>query len=117
MQIDNIESIERLGSWPAACVGEDLASNRLKTILMERLREMRRSRGMTQVEAARWFGVTQPRISHLAQNRTDRFTVDTLINMLAHAGVRLSFAFENTQDEENQPTDRSRLRRVGTGRR
>ena len=99
MQIDNIESIERLGSWSAARVADDLASSRIKTILMERLREMRRSRGMTQVQTARWFGVTQPRISHLARNRTDRFTVDTLINMLAHAGVRLSFAFENTQGE------------------
>jgi predicted XRE-type DNA-binding protein len=112
MQSDNIESIERLGSWTAARVAEDLASGKLKAILMERLREMHRSRGMTQVEAARWFGVTQPRISHLAQNRTDRFTVDTLINMLAHAGVRLSFAFENTRDDENQLTDPSRSRGV-----
>ena len=59
---------------------------------MVRLRELRRSRGLTQVQAARWFGVSQPRISHLAQNRTDRFTTDTLINMLARAGIRVSLS-------------------------
>jgi hypothetical protein len=34
------------------------------------------------------------RISHLAQNRTDRFTTVTLINMLAHDGIRVSVTFE-----------------------
>ena len=70
------------------------ASHRIRALLMVRLREMRRSRGLTQVQAARWFGVSQPRVSHLAQNRMDRFTTDALINMLAHAGIRVSLTFE-----------------------
>ena len=70
------------------------ASHPIRALLMLRLREMRRSRGLTQVQAARWFGVSQPRISHLAQNRTDRFTTDTLIKMLAHAGIRVSLTFQ-----------------------
>src|SRR5688500_9754401 len=70
------------------------ASLRMRALLIVRLREMRRSRGLTQVQTARWFGVSQSRISHLAQNRTDRFTTDTLINMLAHAGIRVSLTFE-----------------------
>lgn len=78
----------------AAPASYNLASHRIRALLMLRLRELRRSRGLTQVQAARWFGVSQPRISHLAQNRTDRFTTDTLINMLAHAGIRLSLTFE-----------------------
>ena len=78
----------------AAPALDNLASHRIRALLMVRLRELRRSRGLTQVQAARWFGVSQPRISHLAQNRTDRFTTDTLINMLAHAGIRLSLTFE-----------------------
>ena len=84
--------------WPAASHAapalDNLASHRIRALLMVRLRELRRSRGLTQVQAARWFGVSQPRISHLAQNRTDRFTTDTLINMLAHAGIRLFLTFE-----------------------
>ena len=70
------------------------ANDRVKRILMTRLRAMRQSRGMTQTQAARWFGVSQPRISHLAQNRLDRFTADSLINMLEHAGIRVGLTFE-----------------------
>ena len=83
---------------PALCTG---ASHRIRALLMVRLREMRRSRGLTQAQAAHWFGVSQPRISHLAQNRTDRFTTDTLINMLAHAGIRVSLTFEAHLDHGN----------------
>jgi predicted XRE-type DNA-binding protein len=80
---------------PNAAPALDLgASRRIRVLLMVRLREMRRSGALTQVQAARWFGVSQPRVSHLAQNRMDRFTTDALINMLAHAGIRVSLTFE-----------------------
>jgi predicted XRE-type DNA-binding protein len=69
-------------------------SHRIRALLMVRLREMQRSRALTQVQAARWFGVSQPRVSHLAQNRVNRFTTDASINMLAHAGIRVSLTFE-----------------------
>jgi predicted XRE-type DNA-binding protein len=85
-----------------------VASGRIKTILMQRMREMRQSQGMTQVEAAIWFGVSQPRISHLAQNRANRFTVDTLINMLAHAGVRVSLTYQNDHNGARTPAQRQR---------
>jgi predicted XRE-type DNA-binding protein len=42
-------------------------------------------RGLTQVQAARLFGVSQPRVSDLKRDKIDRFRVDTLINMLACA--------------------------------
>ena len=70
------------------------ANDRVKMILMTRLRAMRQSRGMTQSQAARWFGVSQPRISHLSQNRLDRFSADSLINMLEQAGIRVGLTFE-----------------------
>ena len=84
MQLDHTASSPKLETSTSA-PSRELASSRLKAILMQRLREMRQSRGMTQAEAAIWFGVSQPRVSHLAQNRVNRFTVDTLINMLALA--------------------------------
>ena len=74
-------------------------SYRIRTLLMMQLREMRRLRGLNQVQAARWFGVSQPRISHLAHNRTDRFTTDTLINMLETAGTRIRVTFESSLDD------------------
>ena len=52
--------------------------------------ELRRAIGdMPQREAATFLGITQPRVSHLARGRIDLFTIDTLVNMLAHAGARV----------------------------
>lgn len=105
MQLDHTESTERLEA-PTAELPRELASSRLKAILMQRLREMRQSQEMTQAEAALWFGVSQPRISHLSQNRANRFTVDTLINMLAHAGVRVSLTYQTRSKQQGSPEQR-----------
>jgi predicted XRE-type DNA-binding protein len=47
------------------------------------------TRGLTQAQAAELLGVTQPRISDLVRGKIDRFSIDTLIAMLDHAGVRV----------------------------
>ena len=94
MQLDCVAAIERRESPNTVPSLDRRASDSIKCILMDRLRELRRSRAMTQAEAASWFGVSQPRISHLARHRANRFTVDTLINMLAHAGIRVSLTYE-----------------------
>ena len=44
---------------------------------------------LTQAKAAALFGVTQPRVSDLIRGRIDRFSVDTLVAMLCHAGARV----------------------------
>ena len=75
-----------------APAGENI---RLRAVLMARLRQMMRDRRLTQVQAARWFHVSQSRVSHLVNDRRNRFTIDTLANMLASAGVYLSVTFEN----------------------
>ena len=107
MQLDHTASSPKLETSTSA-PSRELASSRLKAILMQRLREMRQSRGMTQAEAAIWFGVSQPRVSHLAQNRVNRFTVDTLINMLAHAGVRVSLTYQTDPNEARTPAQPQR---------
>ena len=48
-----------------------------------------RRESLTQVRAARRFGVSQPRISDLKRGLIDRFTIDALVNMLASAGLRV----------------------------
>lgn len=108
MHLDHTASIQPLDA-PSAALPRELASGKIKAILMQRLREMRQSQGLTQAEAALWFGVSQPRMSHLAQNRANRFTVDTLINMLAHAGVELSLTYQTHQNAERsaEPCRRS----------
>ena len=44
------------------------------------------SESITQDEAAKRFGVAQPRISEIYQGKIDLFSVDKLINMLARVG-------------------------------
>jgi predicted XRE-type DNA-binding protein len=43
----------------------------------------------TQIEAAAMLGVSQPRVSDLVRGKIGLFTIDALVNMLAHGGVRL----------------------------
>lgn|SRR5262245_33191039 len=70
--------------------GEDEAEHlRIRSTLMIAVRKLIEDRGLTQAEAARLFGVTQPRISNLVRGRIDLFGIDTLIDMLARAGVHV----------------------------
>ncbi len=59
----------------------------LRAQLMSRVREA--VRDMTQREAAKRFGVTQPRLNDLLRGKIDKFSLDALVNMLGHAGMRV----------------------------
>jgi predicted XRE-type DNA-binding protein len=59
----------------------------LRAQLMSEIRET--ARGMTQSEAAKQFGVTQPRINDVLRGKIDKFSLDALVNMLAKAGMRV----------------------------
>jgi predicted XRE-type DNA-binding protein len=43
----------------------------------------------TQKEAAELFEVSQPRVSDLVRGKIELFTIDTLVDMLARAGIRV----------------------------
>ena len=62
---------------------------RIRSILMQELGAHIVSAGMTESEAARRFEVTEPRISDLTRGRIDLFSIDTLVTMLAAAGLHL----------------------------
>jgi predicted XRE-type DNA-binding protein len=62
---------------------------KIRSNLMVQLRKLIKRQGLTQAKAAALFGVTQPRISDLVRGRIDLFSIDTLVDMLAHAGVRI----------------------------
>ncbi|TAL70974.1 MAG: XRE family transcriptional regulator [Burkholderiaceae bacterium] len=65
----------------------EAASMRARSSLMMNLAEVIRQQGMTQAEAAALFGVTQPRISDLMRGKINLFSLDTLIDMAATAGM------------------------------
>jgi predicted XRE-type DNA-binding protein len=74
---------------------DDEAGNlKLRTDLMVRLSKLIATRGLTQAQAARLFGVTQPRVSNLVGGKIDRFSIDTLVAMLGHAGVRVQIVVD-----------------------
>jgi predicted XRE-type DNA-binding protein len=61
----------------------------LRSRLMMMVSEALRTRNLTQAQAARLFGVSQPRVSDVGRGGVNRFTIDALVEMLARAGVRL----------------------------
>jgi predicted XRE-type DNA-binding protein len=68
----------------------DEAQNlQLRSDLMSRIERFVKRSGMTQTEAARALGVTQPRLNDLLRGKIDKFSLDALVNMLGHAGMRV----------------------------
>ena len=45
--------------------------------------------GMTQAQAAKLFGVTQPRVSDLMRGKINLFGLDALVNMATVAGLHV----------------------------
>jgi predicted XRE-type DNA-binding protein len=64
---------------------------RVRSDLMMNLTEVIREKGMTQGDAAALFGVTQPRVSDLMRGKINLFSLDTLIDMAATAGMSPTF--------------------------
>lgn len=57
--------------------------------MLELTRHIRRE-GLTQVQAAKAFGVSQPRISNLIRGKINAFGLDLLVRMATKAGLRVS---------------------------
>ena len=62
---------------------------KVRSALMIALKARIESEGLSQASAAKLFGVTQPRISDLLRGKITLFSIDTLINMLASAGLHV----------------------------
>jgi predicted XRE-type DNA-binding protein len=67
----------------------EAASMKARAELMNSIIELVKKQGLTQSEAARRLGVTQPRVSDLMRGKVDLFSLDTLVDMLALAGRRV----------------------------
>ena len=62
---------------------------KLRSVLMTALKNRLARTEMSQAQAARLFGVTQPRISELMRGKIDLFGLDALVNMATAAGLRI----------------------------
>jgi predicted XRE-type DNA-binding protein len=62
---------------------------KLRSQLMMALKDHITRTELTQSQAARLLGVTQPRISDLMRGKIELFGLDTLVNMVGAAGLRV----------------------------
>ena len=73
--------------------GEVEAENlKLRSDLMIRIEKYVKQSRMTQAEAARELGITQPRLNQLLKGKIQLFSLDALVNMLANAGMRVTMS-------------------------
>jgi len=93
--------------WDAiADTRQEAASMRARSALMMNLSEVIREQGMTQAHAAELFGVTQPRISDLMRGKFNLFSLDTLINMAATAGMAPTVKVSKPKLPRKRPNQR-----------
>ena len=67
----------------------DAENMKLRSMLMTTLRDHIVRTGLSQAQAAKLLGVTQPRISDLIRGKIDLFSLDTLVNMASKAGLHV----------------------------
>jgi predicted XRE-type DNA-binding protein len=76
--------------WDAIEDTSAMAENmKVRSELMMALKDHIKAQGLSQADAARVFGVTQPRVSDLMRGKVNLFGLDTLINMASAAGLRV----------------------------
>lgn len=68
---------------------EEAEHLKIRSDLMIQLQKLISVRGLTQAQAAKILGVTQPRVSDLLRGRIDLFSTDAIIDMLARFNVRV----------------------------
>jgi predicted XRE-type DNA-binding protein len=68
---------------------EEAENLRIRSAMMRALIGFIRKKKLTQERAAELLGATQPRISDLMRGKIHLFSIDSLVNMLAAAGLRV----------------------------
>ena len=73
---------------------EEAETLRVRADLMIVLSKLIEDRRLTQITAAKLFGVSQPLVNNLVCGKIERFSVDALIAMLGAAGVQVTVTTE-----------------------
>lgn len=68
---------------------EEAANMKVRSELMAQLKSYITKSGLNQGDAAKVFGITQPRVSDLMRGKINLFGIDALVNMAAKAGLRV----------------------------
>ncbi|GGC07148.1 hypothetical protein GCM10011494_27220 [Novosphingobium endophyticum] len=89
-----VRDAESTGSVEASSAISESA--KLRSELMSALKDHISRAHLSQTQAAKVFGVTQPRISDLTRGKVDLFGLDALVNMAAAAGLRVEMQVRGT---------------------
>lgn len=82
----NVQTFDNV--WDAISDTPEQAENmKIRARLMQILNDWIAKRGLSQEDAAKALGITQPRVSELARGKVQLFSVDKLISIMAHAGI------------------------------
>jgi predicted XRE-type DNA-binding protein len=68
---------------------EEAENMKLRSVLMTALKNHLARTEMSQAQAAKRLGVTQPRISDLMRGKINLFGLDALVNMATAAGLHI----------------------------
>jgi len=89
--------------WDALEDTPEAAENmKMRSELMRSLAGFIKSSGLTQAQAARLLGVTQPRVSDLMRGKISLFGLEALVSMAARAGFRVQVQLQSA-DEVSLP--------------
>jgi predicted XRE-type DNA-binding protein len=94
---------------------EEAEHLRIRSDLMIAVHSVIEERNLTQARAAALFGVSQPRVSDLVRGKIERFSIDTLVEMLDRAGLRVDLSIRSTLASRHSTPSRRR-RSVRTSR-
>ena len=90
----------------------EAASMKLRAELAIEIIERMNGRKLTQAKAAALIGVTQPRISDLVRGKLSLFSLDTLVDMAAAAGMSPTVRVGKTKAPVKQRPAAARSSRV-----
>ena len=68
---------------------EEAENMKLRSVLLTALKNHLTRTEMSQTQAAKLFGVTQPRVSDLMRGKINLFGLDALVNMATAAGLHI----------------------------
>jgi predicted XRE-type DNA-binding protein len=71
---------------------EEAENLKLRSELMMRIEDAYRKSGLTQADAAKRLGLTQPRLNLLLKGRIDLFSLDALVLIATRAGMSVRLA-------------------------
>jgi predicted XRE-type DNA-binding protein len=74
---------------------EEAENMKLRSVLMTALKTHLTRTKLSQAQAAKLFGVTQPRISDLMRGKISLFSLDALVNMATAAGLHIEMRVRN----------------------